>query len=349
MRQARHGVRRVWWVAAGVAAAAVALGVVVAPTGAGRAQRDGAEVPVRAATGSERAAILPAQPGLEAGPDRLPASLADTSAPRLPTDGHGHLARDTAVRVFFDYCLSAQGDLGEARLDAFVAREIAAQLDGTTAQAEALAVWQRYEAYRSALAQLPGAAVDGAAASNVDIDALRTTLAQRSALASRELGEWSEVFFGEEFALQRNNTERLAIVMDASLTESEKQRRLAALDQQLSAPERALRAQAEAQHAALAQIAALQDAHATPDQILSDLTPSLGASAAARVAQLQRDDDAWREKYAAYASQRAQIEAAQPPGAARDASIAQLRERTFTEAGEALRAASLDQTPGSAR
>ncbi|MFX1802967.1 lipase secretion chaperone [Paraburkholderia sp. A1RO-5] len=268
--------------------------------------------------------------------------------PRLPTDGRGHLARDPQVRLFFDYCVSAQTDLGAAGLDAFVAREIAAQLEGTPAQAEALVVWQRYQAWRAALAQLPEPAAGAAAnATRIDIDALRNTLAQRAALASRELGEWSEPFFGAQFALQRYKVERLAIGLDGALPEAEKRARLAALDQQLPAAERALREQARAQDAVLDQISTLQDAHASPDQMRSELTSVLGAQAAGRVARMQQDDDAWRAKYAEYASQRMPIEAAQAAGAARDASIAQLRERIFTEPGEALRAASLDRQPGS--
>ncbi|WP_274389447.1 lipase secretion chaperone [Paraburkholderia tagetis] len=346
MAPARRGRRVVVAVATTAAVAAV-----VAWTGASRVEHDNGAALARVAAGGERtAAVLERAPEAQpqAGPDRLPAALAGTNAPRLPTDGRGHLARDPQVRLFFDYCVSAQTDLGETGLDGFVAREIAAQLDGTAAQAEALAVWQRYQAYRSALAQLPEPVAGGAAnAAQIDIDALRNTLAQRSALASRELGEWSEPFFGAQFASQRHEVERLAISLDTHLTGAEKEARLVALDQQLPAAERKLREQAEAQGAALAQISALQDAHATPDRMRSDLTPVLGAEAAARVAQMQQDDDAWRAKYAAYASQRAQIEAAQTAGAARDASIAQLRERIFTEPGEALRAASFDRQPGS--
>ncbi|MET5115747.1 lipase chaperone, partial [Burkholderia pseudomallei] len=77
----------------------------------------------------------------------LPASLAGASAPRLPLDAHGHLAKARAVRDFCDYCLSAQSELSAQALDAHVTREIAAQLDGTLAQGEALDDWKRYRAY----------------------------------------------------------------------------------------------------------------------------------------------------------------------------------------------------------
>src|SRR5690349_12901704 len=74
-------------------------------------------------------AVLP-PPALPASAG-LPSPLAGSSAPRLPLDAGGHLAKSRAVRDFFDYCLSARSDLSATALDALVVREIAAQLDGT--------------------------------------------------------------------------------------------------------------------------------------------------------------------------------------------------------------------------
>ena len=103
---------------------------------------------------------VPAAGGLAAAPPQaavpasagLPPSLAGSSAPRLPLDAGGHLAKSHAVRDFFDYCLTAQSDLSAPALDAFVVREIAAQLDGTVAQVEALLprVWEVAEAIMAA-------------------------------------------------------------------------------------------------------------------------------------------------------------------------------------------------------
>ena len=56
----------------------------------------------------------------------------------LPLEDGGRLARSRAVRDFFDYFLTAQHEVEAHALDAMVRREIAAQLDGTAAQGEAL-------------------------------------------------------------------------------------------------------------------------------------------------------------------------------------------------------------------
>ncbi|MBK3340658.1 lipase secretion chaperone, partial [Burkholderia pseudomallei] len=265
---------------------------------------------------------------------------AGSSAPRLPLDAHGHLAKARAVRDFFDYCLSAQSELSAQALDALVTREIAAQLDGTLAQGEALDVWKRYRAYLDQLAQLP----DGGAPGNkLDLAALQLALDQRASIASRALGDWAEPFFGAEQQRQRYDLARLRIVRDASLTDAQKAARLAALEQQLPLDQRAEQAREKQQNDAVARIAQLQKSGASPDEMRAQLAQSLGPEAAERVAKMQQANDAWRAKYDEYAAQRAQIDAQHLSPQDRDTQIAQLRQRYFTQPGEALRAASLDR------
>ncbi len=326
----------------GVVGLAAIAGVAIW-SGAGPQRGTGAagDAPDAAAVGSVAAAAPQAAVPAGAG---LPPSLAGSSAPRLPLDAGGHLAKSRAVRDFFDYCLTARSDLSAAALDAFVVREIAAQLDGTVAQVEALDVWHRYRAYLDALATLR----DAGAVDKSDLAALQLALDQRASIAYRTLGDWSQPFFGVEQWRQRYDLARLKITQDRSLTDAQKAERLAALEQQMPADERAAQQRVDRQRAAIDQIAQLQKSGATPDAMRAQLTQTLGPEAAARVAQMQQDDASWQSRYADYATQRAQIESAGLSPQDRDAQIAALRQRVFTKPGEAVRAASLDRGAGSA-
>lgn len=322
----------------GLAAAGVAwYGTTAANESANHASNGNSSGPAHAAVAQMRnaAAQLP----------NLPTSLAGSSAPRLPLDAGGHLAKSRAVRDFFDYCLSAQSDLSSGALDALVKREIAAQLDGTAAQAEALDVWQRYRAYLAALASLPDGGADSAG--KLDIASVQLALDQREAIASRTLGEWSAPFFGAELQHQRYALARLKIARNSTLTEAQKAQQLAALDQSLSPEERATKERVQRQQAAISQIAQLQESGASPEETRAQLTQTLGPEAAQRVVQMEQEETDWRDRYASYAAQRAQIEAQGLTPQVRDAQIAQLRQRVFTRPGEALRAASLDGGGGS--
>ncbi|KVQ05640.1 lipase secretion chaperone [Burkholderia ubonensis] len=322
--------------AVAVAAVAVAGGVWI---GRGAALHHDAGSARASADAMTLGGAAPALPP-DAASAGLPSSLAGSSAPRLPLEAGGRLAKTRAVRDFFDYCLSAQSDLSATALDALVAREIAAQLDGTVAQPEALDVWHRYRTYLAELAKLPAA---GAVADKSDIGALELALDQRVSIARRTLGEWNEPFFSDEQWRQRFDLARLKIAQDRTLTDAQKAERLAALEQQLPPGARAERQRVAQQQAAIAQIAQLQKSGATPDAMRAQLTQSLGPEVAERAARMQQDDVAWQRRYTDYAAQRDQISALGLPPQERDAEIAALRQRLFTKPGDALRAASLDR------
>ncbi|AJZ61657.1 lipase chaperone [Paraburkholderia fungorum] len=283
----------------------------------------------------------------------LPASLDGSSPPRLPTDGHGHLARTRAVRDFFDYFLTTQNEISAATLDAVVRRQIAAQLDGTSAADEALTVWQRYNAYLKALAQLPDSSPTQSQSQNpggakANFDALQLSLDQRDALGARLLGEWNEPFFGAESQRQHTDLARLRIASDNSLSDAQKAARLAALDAALPPEVRAAHERARQQQAALDAIAQAQKQGGSLDAMRAQITQTLGPEAAERVVQMQQADDAWQARYADYASQRAQIDKQGLPPQQHDAQVAQLRQQFFSNPGDAMRAASLDRGSGSA-
>lgn len=306
-----------------------------------------AAVAIRPAAASDQTVVgnAQAQPS-NAANESWPVSLAGSSPPRLPTDGRGHLLHSRAVRDFFDYFLTAQSEMSGHALDALVRRQIAAQLDGTAAAAQAVDVWQRYNAYLNALAQQPQAPAQAQISGKADFDALQLALDQRDTVGARWLGEWDAPFFGAQAQRQHTDLARLRIAADQTLTDEQKAARLTMFDAALSPEERAARERSRQQQTAIDAIAQAQKTAAPPDALRAQITQTLGPEAAERVVQMQNDDAAWHAKYTDYAGRRTQIEQQDLPQPQRDAQIAQLRQQVFANPGDALRAASLDRGAG---
>ena len=275
-----------------------------------------------------------------------PASLAGTDIPSLPIDSGGHLAHTRQVREFFDYYLTAQHETSPSTLDLMVKDSIATQLGRKPAATEAVDLWQRYRSYLAAIAQLP--APSGQSGKGPDIEAIAQSLDQRMQLADRYLGQggWSDVFFGDQLKLQRNDLERLRIHADASLSDDEKATRLARLDAQLPPGERALRERSQQQDTAIAGVMALQAQGASVDEIRDQVAQTMGQDAADRAMQMEQIRLAWQSRYAQYAQQREQIDQQALPPSQHDALVAQLRQRFFTTTAELSRAAAFDRAAG---
>jgi lipase chaperone LimK len=330
-----------WMVVLGMAGAAAAALLAAGPM----SERHPA-TPVRstqlASAPSPAAVPLPALSSSTA----TPVSLAGTDIPSLPVDAGGHLARTRQVREFFDYYLTARHETAASTLDLMVKDSIATQLGRKPAAAEAVELWQRYQAYLAAVAQLPSPSDQ--AGNGPDLEAIAQGLNQRMQLADRYLGQggWSDVFFGDQLKRQRNDLERLRIQADTSLTPAEKNARLAQLDALLPPDERALRARSQQQDASIARVMALQSQGASPDAIVDTVAQSMGPEAADRAAQMEQTRQAWQSRYAQYAQQRDQIDQQTLPSAQHDALIAQLRQRFFTSTAELTRAAAFDRAAG---
>lgn len=273
-----------------------------------------------------------------------PHSLSGSIAPRLPLDVRGHLARTRAARDFFDYFLTARREMTPEALDAMVRRAIGAQLEGSDAQSEALDLWQRYRRYLAGLAELAPLQSD-AVGSNAgrNPDALQAAFDARASLANRTMGaSWSEAFFGEQWRATAYSLARLRIGIDPTLTEAQRVARLAAWRQSLPADERvALEREASAQ-ATVDTIATLTRDDRSADALRAQATQALGAEVAERVVRMRREDDAWRARYADYATQRASIDAMGLSPEEHNARVTQLRQRIFSSVGERVRAAALD-------
>lgn len=228
--------------------------------------------------------------------------------------------------LLFDYYLSA---VGEKPLDAICA-EIERELDQRLkpgAASEARRLLAHYLAYKRDLADIE----KNAQAAGGSLQAIRTRFAlmqdaRRRHFSAREI----QAMFGESDASDMDAIARLEISQDPGLSEEQKRDRFAQLDAALPPAVR------EAREEPL-RIARLEDSAqkmraqgASEDDIYRMRAAALSPEAAARMAEVDREDKAWRERIAAYLAERNRLLAGPLPDAERQALLAQLQQDRFT-------------------
>ncbi len=264
-----------------------------------------------------------------------PAAQAVTVVPRAKAfapslqgtrpDGAVHVAPDDSIVAdaqlieLFDYYLSTVGEKSPAEVRAEIERELDRTLRPPSAAA-AKRVLARYIAYRQALAGLQAdrrLTGQDAAALKRRLNALRGLRAQY--FSQREIA----AIFGREDAANADALARLEIREDRTLGAQQKQARLAALDEALPADVRAareaplkiVRVQEEAER--------LRAGGAGEEDVFRLRAEAFGVDAAQRLADLDREEAAWRRRIDAYLAERR--------GLRDEAQIAALRRRLFSE------------------
>ena len=267
-----------------------------------------------------------------AGPaDPVPATPVSTAAAFAPSlqgtrpDGAVRVAPDDSVVVdeqligLFDYYLSTVGEKSPDQVRAQIERELDRTLRPPAAAA-AKRVLARYFAYKQALGALE--AKQGLA--GMDAASLQRRLAALATLRARFFSrqEIAAVFSREDAANQEALT-RLRIREDVSLTPQQKQARLAALEASLPPAERAAREAPLKIGRMQEEVERMRAAGADDDAIFRLRADTFGADAAGRLAEVDREEAAWKQRIAAYLAQRR--------GLQDEAAVAALRSRMFSE------------------
>lgn len=267
-----------------------------------------------------------------AGPaDPVPATPVSTAAAFAPSlqgtrpDGAVRVAPDDSVVVdeqligLFDYYLSTVGEKSPDQVRAQIERELDRTLRPPAAAA-AKRVLARYFAYKQALGALE--ARQGLA--GMDAASLQRRLAALATLRARFFSrqEIAAVFSREDAANQEALT-RLRIREDVSLTPQQKQARLAALEASLPPAERAAREAPLKIGRMQEEVERMRAAGADDDAIFRLRAEAFGADAAGRLAEVDREEAAWKQRIAAYLAQRR--------GLQDEAAVAALRSRMFSE------------------
>ena len=234
------------------------------------------------------------------------------------------------LRRMFDYYLSAQGEQGLAVITQQIRREIDQRL-GPQAAPGAKRILDLYLAYKGALVDVeksPDVHGNG-------IQAIRRRLETVHDLRARYFTE-AEVqgLFGMEDAYDRDAVARLEISQDASLSAQQKKERLAALD---AAMPETLRKERDAVHVVTnveQQVQARRAQGASDDEIYRLRTAAFDAQAASRLAEVDREEAAWKARIAHYHQERDRLMQSQTQAtpADREQALLQLQQTLFSAA-----------------
>jgi lipase chaperone LimK len=269
--------------------------------------------------------------------ENLPASLRGTDEDgSLAADESGNLVVGPDILAFFDYHLSATGELDPATMKARILARIHASLPERAA-GQASTLLDRYLAYREATRRLRD---DGDSASR---------LAALHDLRVQTFGtDDAARLFG---AQERTDAVALAeqrIHQDPSLTPEDRAARLAKLEADLPEAVRAARAAATLPLHEQEEETARRAAGQGDDEVRSYRVATVGEAAADRLEVLDAERDAWKQRLQAYRTARAAIAAKTSDPEARRAAEAQLLEASFSPQ-ERLRVAALDALAAEAK
>ncbi|HET9622865.1 MAG TPA: lipase secretion chaperone [Kofleriaceae bacterium] len=291
--------------------------------------------------------------GDDAVPAALPGSLEGTEADGdVQAGADGHLRVTIELRRLFDHFLAASGEEPIATMRARIIAALRARLPATAAS-EAIAILDRYLGYREAARKLatapdPGGDPALAAAQQPSADQQKVELKMIHDLrVSWFTPVVFQAFFADEEAGILAAMDRRDVIADKTLGEAERAQKLAALEAQLPADERARRAAATAPLDEMKREAELRAQGASAAQINDLRTQAFGADGAARLAELDRAHAAWDQKLAQFRADRAAVLGdARLSQAARDQQIAELVARAFTPQ-EQLRVVAIEHLPAS--
>lgn len=233
------------------------------------------------------------------------------------TDGDALIADAELVRMF-DYYLGA---IGEKPLDA-IRHEIELELGKRLkprAATEGKRLLARYIEYKQALVELE----KNPQVTGPSLDAMRNRISMMQQLRARFFSaEESKGMFGFEDAYNEDALARLEINQNKALTNAQKQEKFAALDAALPPQLR------EAREAPLKIIKLQESAEklrmqgASEDDIYRMRAAALSPEAAARMAEVDQEDAAWKKRIAAYLAERSKLNDA--------VALSELRNRMFT-------------------
>lgn len=255
----------------------------------------------------------------------------------LVVDAAGHFVPTLETRRFFDYFLTATGEIAPDALRAQIVTAIGRRLPPSEAPA-AVALLDRYLDYRDRARAMAdaGTASDDLAARLQQVERLRREVFPPDVV---------EAFFAEEEAAVHREIARRAVAGDPSLSFAERQQGLAAIDADAPPEVREARAAAVLAGTLQQEEAALHARGGSPDELRALRERLVGPEAASRLADLDTRRADWQARVDEFRSERARIVADQSrTQAERATAVSALLASRFSEP-ERLRVQALDEIP----
>jgi lipase chaperone LimK len=231
------------------------------------------------------------------------------------------------LRRMFDYYLSAVGEKSIAEITLEIQRVIDKEIPATKAAA-AKRLLTQYLDYKRALVELekdPKLAGAG-------LQAIRQRFTRMQDARARFFSaEEEHGLFAFEDAYDRDALARLEVDQNPALSASQKREQLAAMDAAMSP---ALRADRDAPRMVLKleeKAQAMRAAGASDDDIYRMRAKALDPQAASRLAEVDREEKAWKERIALYLNERSKLLTSNKPEADKQLALAQLQQAQFTE------------------
>ncbi|WP_394558790.1 lipase secretion chaperone [Aquipseudomonas alcaligenes] len=269
-------------------------------------------------------------------PGPLPPSLQGAShGVVLRMDAQGNLVLQDDLLHLFDFYLAGREEEGLDKVLTRIHRDLATQLR-TPALEQARDLLQRYVDYRIALQGLPEAGAE------LNAGALRERLdAVNAARQQYFSAEEYALFFARENAEDEYMLQRLALAQQDGLSEEQRTQALAELELQLPEDVRVTRAESTRYGELYAATQALQANGASAEEIRQLREQTLGGEAADALADLDRQQAAWQQRLADYASERNRLRQSGLSDSQLQAAIGELQASRFDEL-ERLRVQALD-------
>ena len=243
-------------------------------------------------------------------------------------DAADQLVVNAELGHLFDYYLAGLGEQSLAAIQAEIGRELDRRLRPSAA-AQAKLLLEHYLQYKRALVDVERGLTPADAPASAPAAAARQRLEAMQRLRHDYFTEQEITgLFADSDAYDSAAIARMEIMADTSLTPEQRKQKLAALDARLpasvredrEAPTRVLRLEESVQQA--------RAKGADDNEVYRLRAAALSPAAAARLADLDREQADWKRRISDYQAQRKQL--MNGPAAPSEAALQQLRDAGFT-------------------